>query len=1073
MPAELTNVDPAWQSCQPLWYGAFDPPRILTKASQLDPAAPGSGSVTSVAPVVPAVPATAQATPTPATPASTPTRGKPTTLLPQQNPPTPPPQNPPAQAPPPQAPPAQAPPPQAPPPQAPPAQAPPPQAPPPSPPPQDAPPPQSGKPQPSPTLSAGSSKQQPASYIVIPAVGSSKPVQTEPAPLLLDPGSGNLVQGRPPSHSTSPAGPVMQQSPQNTNVPPNIDPPPLESPKPVQNQPAPLFVDPGNGNLVQAKSSSVSPSPGNSGSQPAPQVPADPKSPDQNTNAVSPSPLFLNPGNAQIVQGNTPSPRAPSQGLGNQQAPQGSAGPTAITLPPSAAQNTPKPLFLDPGNGNIVQGNPPILPTNAAAMPNASPFPAGSTPLSASPEALPPLLVDGKPVPVTKLPGGEINVAGTILTPQAQVPKPVGAVSAVSNQNLDGSSQVAPMASNIGTYILQGINGDTTRVNAAITAGVAGTPIESPAGGSNHGPLTAVNPIVIGGTTYVSPVTAGPNALNTPTPQSLSTIPGHVVAVGGSNVLLDGTAHAFIPASTEPVPALSVNSHAIQQAPGGGLFIGDQTLKPGSQTTISGQVVSAGGNGNIVLDGTTHAVPPLSEATPTSFLVGTAPVQMASDGRILIGDQILKPGIQTTIAGQVVSAGGNGNIVLDGTTHAFPSPPKATPTPFLIGKQPVQMASDGAILVGDHTIAAGSETTVSGHIVSAGASGGLVVDGTTHAFQPTLAATPTPFLIGSQTIAQASNGALVVAGQTLSQGAVTTMSGHVISVGPSNILLDGTTYLLPSPPPTPTPFLIDFQTIAQASNGALILGSQTLSPGAQTTVSGHVLSIGTNALILDGTTHTLPSPSTPPTPIPLLVGSQSIQIAPNGALLLGSQTLSAGTQTTISGHVLSIGTNALILDGLTHALPSRTALPDAGALSSATLPLLASAQAQVFTIGGQVVTAAVSAFGAAETLSVGGQAVVVETAAIVVETGTGTGRVKATMTVSEAVRASAGDKNATESMARGTGGVFVSTSAFATGPGHGGSVSGAGRGVTGAGASEAWGLWVGFIFVLYITAVRF
>ncbi len=804
----------------------------------------------------------------------------------------------------------------------------------------------------------------------------------------------------------------MQQSPQNTNVPPNIDPPPLESPKPVQNQPAPLFVDPGNGNLVQAKSSSVSPSPGNSGSQPAPQVPADPKAPDQKTNAVSPSPLFLNPGNAQIVQGNTPSPRAPSQGLGNQQAPQGSAGPTAITLPPSAAQNTPKPLFLDPGNGNIVQGNPPILPTNAAAMPNASPFPAGSTPLSASPEALPPLLVDGKPVPVTKLPGGQINVAGTILTPQAQVPKPVGAVSAGSNQNLDGSSQVAPMASNIGTYILQGINGDTTRVNAAITAGVAGTPIESPAGGSNHGPLTAVNPIVIGGTTYVSPVTAGPNALNTPTPQSLSTIPGHVVAVGGSNVLLDGTAHAFIPASTEPVPALSVNSHAIQQAPGGGLFIGDQTLKPGSQTTISGQVVSAGGNGNIVLDGTTHAVPPLSEATPTSFLVGTAPVQMASDGRILIGDQILKPGIQTTIAGQVVSAGGNGNIVLDGTTHAFPSPPKATPTPFLIGTQPVQMASDGAILVGDHTIAAGSETTVSGHIVSAGASGGLVVDGTTHAFQPTLAATPTPFLIGSQTIAQASNGALVVAGQTLSQGAVTTMSGHVISVGPSNILLDGTTHLLPSPPPTPTPFLIDFQTIAQASNGALIVGSQTLSPGAQTT---------------------------------------------------------------ISGHVLSIGTNALILDGLTHALPSRTALPDAGALSSATLPLFASAQAQVFTIGGQVVTAAVSAFGAAETLSVGGQAVVVETAAIVVETGTGTGtgRVKATMTVSEAVRASAGDNNATESMARGTGGVFVSTSAFATGPGHGGSVSGAGRGVTGAGASEAWGLWVGFIFVLYITAVRF
>jgi len=800
----------------------------------------------------------------------------------------------------------------------------------------------------------------------------------------------------------------MQQSPQNTNVPPNIDPPPLESPKPVQNQPAPLFVDPGNGNLVQAKSSSVSPSPGNSGSQPAPQVPTDPKAPDLKTNAVSPSPLFLNPGYGQNVQGSTPNPRAPSQGLGNQQAPRGSAGPTAITLPPSAAPNTPKPLFLDPGNGNIVQGNPPILPTNAAAMPNASPFPAGSTPLSASPEALPPLLVNGKPVPVTKLPGGEINVAGTILTPQAKVIKPVGAVSAGSNQNLDGSSQVAPMASNIGTYILQGINGDTARVNAAITAGVAGTPIESPAGGSNHGPLTAINPTVIGGTTYVPPVTTGPNALNTPTPQSLSTIPGHVVAVGGSNVLLDGTAHAFIPASTQPVPALSVNSHAIQQAPGGGLFIGDQTLKPGSQTTISGQVVSAGGNGNIVLDGTTHAVSPLAEATPTPFLVGAAPVQLASDGRILIGDQILKPGIQTTISGQVVSAGGDGNIVLDGTTHAIAPPPKATPTPFLIGTNPVQMASNGAALAGDQTIKAGSEITV-----SAGASGGLVVDGTTHApLQPISQATPTPFLMGTNPVQMASDGAILVGDSIIAAGSEITLSGHIVSAG--------------------------------ASGG----------------------------LVVDGTSHAL-QPSLATTLTPLLIGSQSIAQAPNGALLLGSQTLSAGTQTTLSGHVLSIGTNALVLDGTTHALPSRTAMPDAIAFSSATFPLLASAKAQVFAVGSQVVTAQVSAFGAAETLSVGGQTVVVETAAIVVETGTGTERVKATMTVSEAVRVSAEDRNATASMAQGTGGVSGSTPAFASGPGLGGSVSGAARGACGVGVGKARGLWAGFIFVLYIIAVLF
>ena len=30
MPAELTDIDTAWKTCQPLFYGAFDPPRVLT-----------------------------------------------------------------------------------------------------------------------------------------------------------------------------------------------------------------------------------------------------------------------------------------------------------------------------------------------------------------------------------------------------------------------------------------------------------------------------------------------------------------------------------------------------------------------------------------------------------------------------------------------------------------------------------------------------------------------------------------------------------------------------------------------------------------------------------------------------------------------------------------------------------------------------------------------------------------------------------------------------------------------------------------------------------------------------------
>ena len=50
LPAPLTNVDPSWQSCEPLFYGAFDPPSVLTKQSGgLVPSPVGAAAVTNPA----------------------------------------------------------------------------------------------------------------------------------------------------------------------------------------------------------------------------------------------------------------------------------------------------------------------------------------------------------------------------------------------------------------------------------------------------------------------------------------------------------------------------------------------------------------------------------------------------------------------------------------------------------------------------------------------------------------------------------------------------------------------------------------------------------------------------------------------------------------------------------------------------------------------------------------------------------------------------------------------------------------------------------------------------------------
>lgn len=73
LPADLTSVDPAWADCQPLFYGAFDPPRFLTKENgRLSSPSRSEAPVTSAeSAVVPALSAVVQATPAPGIPAPT------------------------------------------------------------------------------------------------------------------------------------------------------------------------------------------------------------------------------------------------------------------------------------------------------------------------------------------------------------------------------------------------------------------------------------------------------------------------------------------------------------------------------------------------------------------------------------------------------------------------------------------------------------------------------------------------------------------------------------------------------------------------------------------------------------------------------------------------------------------------------------------------------------------------------------------------------------------------------------------------------------------------------------------
>lgn len=262
------------------------------------------------------------------------------------------------------------------------------------------------------------------------------------------------------------------------------------------------------------------------------------------------------------------------------------------------------------------------------------------------------------------------------------------------------------------------------------------------------------------------------------------------------------------------------------------------------------------------------------------------------------------------------------------------------PTAITVAGLSMQSASNGGVVLAGQTLAPGLQTTIGGHAISVG-SGNVVVDGNTQIL-PTAIPAPSPQpLIGGSTMQRASNGAVIVGSSTLPLNAQATIAGHVISVGTANVVIDGTTNALPTPAPTDSPILLNGQTIQRASNGGLVIGTSTLAPGTQTTIAGHVISAGNNNVVLDSSTYTLP-----PVAGATLVSSPNASPQRNAITLPNGSILSAGgTPVTISGAIVSVLSN------------------DQGAVIDGSTMLFASPTAQsVFTVGGQTFTASPSSF---------------------------------------------------------------------------------------------------------------
>lgn len=382
--------------------------------------------------------------------------------------------------------------------------------------------------------------------------------------------------------------------------------------------------------------------------------------------------------------------------------------------------------------------------------------------------------------------------------------------------------------------------------------------------------------------------------------------PGAQGAIGGvpiqvSSGFVVAVANTIaLPVSPAP-PLPTVAGHPIVNAPGGGggVVVGGNTITAGgAAATVGGTVISVlPDSGGLVVAGSTVALPVAPQ--PPLPTLGGQQIQTGPNNAIIIGGTIVKPGsAPITLGGTTFSVPINGGgVVVNGNTMNIP--PTAAATPPTVGGHQVQAGSNGAIVIGTDVLSAGGPAaTISGTVISALPGGSrVIVNGNTMPLA--VAPAPTPPVVAGQIVQTGPNGAAIIGGTTITAGGpAATLSGTVISVlpGGSSVVVNGNTKLL-AVAPVPTPPVVAGQIVQTGPNGAVIIGGTTITAGGPAaTISGTIVSV-------------LPSGGG------LVVGGSSSIFFPGAvptAVNIGTDILTYGAPAkTISGMLVSLGASGL------------------------------------------------------------------------------------------------------------------------------------------------------------------
>ena len=280
--------------------------------------------------------------------------------------------------------------------------------------------------------------------------------------------------------------------------------------------------------------------------------------------------------------------------------------------------------------------------------------------------------------------------------------------------------------------------------------------------------------------------------------------------------------------------------------------IGGKTLSAGGPAfTSNGNYYSVGASGNLIAG----TLAPGATPAPAALKFGGQTYTANSANQIVVAGQTLSPGGAITVSGTPISeAAGGAFAVVGGSTQSLITPaPSQGPALLTFGGSTYTANAASHFVVGGQTLTPGGQITVSGTVLSEGASGsGVVVVGGSSTqslgYGGAGAITSAAVMIfGGQTYTANAAGSFVIDGLTLTPGGMITVSGTPISegTGAADVVIGSSTEIMSSAAVMVTGAAImtfDGQTYTADAQGDFTIDGQTLTPGGMITVSGTPIS---------------------------------------------------------------------------------------------------------------------------------------------------------------------------------------------------------------------------------------